>query len=54
MFASNTPAWEMEKSKLDITGILIINPISFFYYVDAFRYILFQQQYLFVVTLVLK
>ena len=25
MFASNTPAWEMEKSKLDITGILIIN-----------------------------
>ena len=25
MFVSNTPAWEMEKSKLDITGILIIN-----------------------------
>ena len=25
MFVSNTPAWEMEKSKLSITGTLIIN-----------------------------
>jgi len=28
MFASNTPAWEMEKSRLSITGTLIFNVMA--------------------------
>ena len=39
MFVSNTPAWEMENSKLSITGILIINTLVLvlFSFIAPFR-----------------
>ena len=39
MFVSNTPAWEMENSKLSITGLLIINTMALvlFSFIAAYR-----------------
>ena len=32
MFVSNTPAWEMEKSRLSVTEILVVNVVAMVFF----------------------